>query len=66
MFFTKPQSKFSPNAVYIVVIKRHNGYNASIGFFHHKKHETGYLAYAEFASEIRTVKVERSGSSFAP
>lgn len=64
MPFTKRQSKFSQDSVYIVVIKKHDEYNPSIGFFHHRKHERGFLAYAEFTSEIRTVKVERSKPLF--
>jgi len=60
MLFARRQSRFSPDAVYIVAVKKHDEYNPSIGFFHHRKHETGFLAYAEFASEIRTVKLERS------
>jgi len=64
MLFTRRQSQFAPDAVYIVIIKRHDEYTPSIGFFHHRKHETGFLAYAEFASEIRTVKLERSASPF--
>ena len=64
MLLTKRQSQFTPDTVYIVVIKKHDGYNPSIGFFHHRKYETGFLAYAEFTSEIRTVKLERSKPSF--
>lgn len=64
MLFTKRRSQFTPDAVYILVIKKRDGYNPSIGFFHHRKYETGFLAYAESASEIRTVKVGRSTPSF--
>jgi len=64
MLFTKHQSQFSQDAVYIVILKRHNEHNPSIGFFHHRKHETGFLAWAVFSSEIRTVKVERSKPRF--
>lgn len=64
MFFAKRQSQFSPDSVYIVVVKKHDEYNPSIGFFHHKKRETGFLAYAQSASDIRTVKVQQSETFF--
>ena len=64
MFLTKRQSKFSPDAVYLVIIKKHDGYSPFIGFFHHRRRERGFLAYAEFTSEIRTVKLERSEPPF--
>lgn len=64
MFFTKHRSQFTPDAVYIVVVKKHGEYNPSIGFFHHRKRETGFLAYAESPSEIRTLELERSEFPF--
>jgi len=64
MLFPKHQSQFSRDAVYFVVIEKHNEHSPSIGFFHHRKHETGFLAYAVFSTEIQTVKLERSKPSF--
>jgi len=66
MLFARRRSQFSPDAVYIVVIKKHDEYNPSVGFFHHRKHETGFLAYAKFTSEICTIKLERSKPWFVP
>jgi len=53
------QDAASEDTIYIVVIKKHDEYNPSIGFFHHRKRETGFLAYAKFTSEIRTMRLER-------
>ena len=50
MLFTKRQSQFTPDVVYIAVMKKHDGHDPSIGFFHHRKYETGFLAYTEFTS----------------
>lgn len=65
MHFTR-QSQFSPGAVYMVIIMKDGDHNRSIGFFHHKKRETGFLTYAGFLSEVRTVEVKRSDPSFVP
>jgi len=40
---------------HIVVIKKHSGYNPSVGFFRHRKHETGFLADADFSTGILSV-----------
>lgn len=54
----KRPSRFLRNAVYIVLIHERRESNCAIGFFHHKKYETGFLAYAGFTTEIRTTKVD--------
>lgn len=63
MLLTSCEHWFSPNAVYIVSIKKDDEHIPSVGFFHHRKHATGFLTYAKFSSEIRTVKVGRSEPS---
>ena len=66
MLFAKRRFKFSPDAVYIIVIKKHDGYSPSIGFSHHGKHETGFPAYVKYTLEICMVKLEQSKPSFVP
>ena len=66
MLFTKRRSRFSPDAIYLVVIQKRDEYLTSLGFFHHKGREIGFLAYADHISEIRTIKVKRSEAFFVP
>lgn len=62
MLLTKRKYLFeSPGAIYLVHLEKHDEPHVnSIGLFHHKQCETGFLAFAWSTSEIRTVEVKQS------